>query len=561
MNSISQNFIRKTSDERIAAVESLAYDWDVKWYRSMPIDHFTYRNVETFSLKYLTNYSYFHCDGPLFFYAGNEDNIETFAQNTGIMWDLAPRFHAALVFAEHRYYGESKPYGTQSYMNVSRLGYLNDIQALADFAELISFLKTNQKEIGYCPAATETPVIVFGGSYGGMLAAWFRMKYPHIVDGVWASSAPLRNFYGTGVKPSRMSNITATVYVNSGCDRKVFSEGFAALMNLSKTEEGRVKLNKIFHSKPGYEMESSADFTSLYSYIYSAIFYMAMYDYPYPANFFRPLPGYPVKYVCKSATKAKTNDEGLAEQLYNIINVYYNYTGMLSYHCFTKNCTALSPLKDEDIAWNWQCCTSLTLQNCDQAGENDFFLNTCDDSNSSINIDIKYCTEYFKDTGYESNFYKTEDAVIRYGIVYNATSNTIFSNGNLDPWSAGGVYENSPGIVDAMRNGIYIFHMADAAHHLDLHTPNTCDPPSVTYERFQVVNILKCWVYKNCTELPPSIPLPSNMDWQVPDTCEFIKYGYPWGHREPKRSRQLISSPFFTLLTTVSAIFIKYLIA
>lgn len=63
------------------------------------------------------------------------------------------------------------------------MGYLNDIQALADFAELISFLKTNQKEVGFCPAGTEIPVIVFGGSYGGMLAAWFRMKYPHIADG------------------------------------------------------------------------------------------------------------------------------------------------------------------------------------------------------------------------------------------------------------------------------------------------------------------------------------------------------------------------------------------
>lgn len=60
---------------------------------------------------------------------------------------------------------------------------MDDIQALADFAELITFLKTNKEELGYCPVGTEIPVIVFGGSYGGILAAWFRMKYPHIVDG------------------------------------------------------------------------------------------------------------------------------------------------------------------------------------------------------------------------------------------------------------------------------------------------------------------------------------------------------------------------------------------
>lgn len=30
-----------------------------------------------------------------------------------------------------------------------------------------------------------------GGSYAGTMVAWFRQKYPHLVDGVWSSSAPL----------------------------------------------------------------------------------------------------------------------------------------------------------------------------------------------------------------------------------------------------------------------------------------------------------------------------------------------------------------------------------
>ncbi|VDO21015.1 unnamed protein product [Brugia timori] len=550
MNSISPIITRNSSDnlwmttKLNAIMESMNYEWNVKWYQSMPIDHFTYRNNEFFSLKYLANYSYFLCDGPLFFYAGNEGDIEAFAQNTGIIWDLAPRFHAAIVFAEHRYYGNSKPYGKRSYMDVLRLGYLNDIQVLADFAQLITFLKTDQEELGFCPPGTEIPVIVFGGSYGGMLAAWLRMKYPHIVDGAWASSAPLRNFYGTGINPESVSNVTTTNYVTNGCDWKVFSEGFVAIQKLSKTEEGRMKLNQIFRSKPGFEMKNSDDFTSLYSYIYSAVFYMAVIDYPYPTNFLTPLPGFPVKYACQYATKAGINDEELAEQLYNVINVYYNYTGQLTDHCFTSNCTILSPFQnnDEVIAWNWQCCTSMTMQNCDRSGENDFFLNTCDNPDGLINISIKYCTELFKDIGYSSNFYKLHDTMIRYGMIYNATSNTIFSNGNLDPWSASGVYENSPGITNAMRNGVYIFYMSDAAHHLDLRTPNTCDPPSVTYERFQVTNIIKCWVYKNCTELPTSNPLPDNTGWHAPDNCQFIKHGYPWGYMEPK----VYSYPIFT---------------
>ena len=92
------------------------------------------------------------------------------------MWDIAPEFGALLVFAEHRYYGESMPFGNKSFSDPKYLGYLTSEQALADYVDLIVYLKSQSK-------LKKSPVIVFGGSYGGMLSGWMRMKYPHIVQG------------------------------------------------------------------------------------------------------------------------------------------------------------------------------------------------------------------------------------------------------------------------------------------------------------------------------------------------------------------------------------------
>jgi len=52
----------------------------------------------------------------------------------------------------------------------------------------------------------DLPTIVVGGSYGGMLAAWIRMKFPNVFQGALAASAPIRHFKGT-VDPMNFTNI------------------------------------------------------------------------------------------------------------------------------------------------------------------------------------------------------------------------------------------------------------------------------------------------------------------------------------------------------------------
>lgn len=96
------------------------------------------------------------------------------------MWEISREFNALVVFAEHRYYGESMPYEKSSFDDKVKLGYLTSQQAMADFVDLIKYLRNDT----LCIDKRPNPVIAFGGSYGGMLAAWFRIKYPATVEGL-----------------------------------------------------------------------------------------------------------------------------------------------------------------------------------------------------------------------------------------------------------------------------------------------------------------------------------------------------------------------------------------
>jgi surfactin synthase thioesterase subunit len=81
---------------------------------------------------------------------------------------------------------------------LDHVGFLNSAQALADYASLIAHIKSTS--VG----AANSPVIAFGGSYGGMLAAWLRIKYPHLIAGyeiqilrIYSVLSPLLHFTGS----------------------------------------------------------------------------------------------------------------------------------------------------------------------------------------------------------------------------------------------------------------------------------------------------------------------------------------------------------------------------
>ena len=121
-------------------------------------------------------------NGPIFLQLGGEGEASPIWLRKGqIAENYAPSFGAASILLEHRYYGASHP--TED-MSVENLRYLSSEQSLQDAAVFIEFFKKKHN-------LTNNKWVVFGGSYSGGLAAWMRLKYPHLVAGAVASSAPV----------------------------------------------------------------------------------------------------------------------------------------------------------------------------------------------------------------------------------------------------------------------------------------------------------------------------------------------------------------------------------
>ncbi|GMT18644.1 hypothetical protein PFISCL1PPCAC_9941, partial [Pristionchus fissidentatus] len=527
----------------------IIYTWKDYFFETR-LDNFDFTNTKTFNIKYLVNMDSYKAGGPIFFYTGNEGTIEEFANATGLMWDLAPNFNAAVVLAEHRYYGDSQPFGSEkeAYASSEHLAYLSSEQALADYAALLTWLKNNDTKPVSFPA--ETKVIAFGGSYGGMLSAWFRMKYPHVVDGAYASSAPVQYFNNApGVDPGGFDKITTETFAKSGCDNVALSKTWDAVKRLAANADGQKFLNDVFGVDPKSLVTSAADADALNDYIREGVEYMAMTDYSYPTNFLKPMPASPVKYACDkylSPKLALTADKDIVKAMADLVAVYFNFNNNDPAYtvCFKDGCgDAGTDALGSPLGWPWQECTELVMTMCARGGTNDFFWNEC--AINPVDGMRQFCPAFFKDQNWNQGMLGVESVRIKYGFSWTGVSNIILTNGELDPWRAGGVQKG-----DKSRR-LFALPITNSAHHFDLRQPNTCDPSNLSWVRYQAVQAMWCFIDESkCTaDLDILDNKPSNMPTDL-SKCNDIVVGYPWGN-----SAQTFFS--FTIILIVIANFFR----
>ncbi|CAH0489467.1 unnamed protein product [Peronospora farinosa] len=462
------------------------------------IDHFSWLAAETvasidtntspsdlpatYKQRYLLNTQFWDpkdVKAPVFFYTGNEGDVTLYANHTGLIWEHALAFKALVVFAEHRYYGKSFPFGDK-YMD--HLAYLSHDQALADYAELIYHLQKKYDAFNH-------PVIAFGGSYGGMLSAWFRMKYPAIIAGAIAASAPIYGFGGfpdfDGQKYWQVVTHDASPDAGSAKNCEVNAKkSWPQLFELAKTESGRATLSSLFRlCKPLIREEEGKDLAMSVLFAFDTL---AMGNYPYSFSYLTggavELPAWPVREACShlagefptTSFRQESVNTSLLEALRDAAFVFHNATKDLP-------CFKIPTLWDYDGIWDYQYCTEMLPQETyfSTNGKTDMFWVR----NTTFEEIRKHCQRSWHTT-------PDPDGIrVSYGDeMLRSASNIVFSNGLLDPWSSAGVLHTPK---DAK---VTIVTIAEGAHHLDLFFSHPKDPPSVISARKIEIKMIHDWI-------------------------------------------------------------------
>ena len=480
----------------------------LKWFET-DADHFSWGTVgggkydQTFSFRYYEYDAYYGGPGhPIWFYAGNEARVDQYVNATGLMWENAKEHGALLVFAEHRFYGDSFPCGDEENAKVDCLYLLTHEQAMADYVALLSDLKSSLGAVG----ANDSPVIAFGGSYGGMLAAWLRMKYPSTIAGAVSASGPILGFpglpfYEQNERESGASywdiveyDMSSDAGADSGC-AAALTLAFELVADLSSSEEGRSELEVAFGLCPGVlTSDLDGDGLRLQNRILLAYDDYAMGNYPFSSNYLSgtsPLPPFPMRAACKLvAHPADKSNEALLAAAGASVNLLYNASGDVG--CFDS----LPPRENEgeDGIWEAQWCSEYMCQETyftRRAGGvfPEYIYNATwvsDHCMAELGPTWKPRTDWISRSYYGAS--PGNNLQPGYLPVPASASNIIFSNGEYDPWRAAGVTATN----DSDRDVTSVI-VSQGAHHLDLMFATPDDPPGLAEVRELEISMAAKW--------------------------------------------------------------------
>ncbi|CAH1768207.1 8280_t:CDS:1, partial [Entrophospora sp. SA101] len=432
-----------------------------QYYYDQKLDHFNDTNTETFKQTYYFNSSFYKAGGPIFIHTAGEARAQPiYVFSTGIS-ELVASLNGLLVTIEHRFYGDSYPPSITDLSFDNIKNYLTIDQSLNDF---VNFIKNPPAELAITDNAKAKWVFV-GGSYAGNLAVWMRKLYPDVVFASYASSAPLL------AKLDFFEYDQSIAKALSKCSQQV-ADVFKLIdpILLSGNDTAILELKKLFGLQ---DLVDNSDFASALS---SPISDMVQYYLPASPSF----PIDTIKVYCDAFNQAPATTTPF-EIFVQLTNYYFQLVGLNTTEAILKKFSTTDSLTlkipNDLTSYTFQYCTELgyfqvapkppLLSLRSQLNNNTYFQGQCN---------------YLFPTLPPPNVNKTNE---KFGGNDGVFSNTVFVNGDLDPWFALTVKNLKDNKVFIIKNG---------SHTNDLNFPTPSDSQSLIDSRVFVKETLSKWL-------------------------------------------------------------------
>lgn len=439
-----------------------------QWF-IQPLDHFRPSDGRVWKQRYWINWRHYTPGGPALLMIGGEGKANPAWMEAGSWVKYAQDNGAAMLMLEHRFYGNSRPTPD---MSVKNLAWLTSRQALADLAR---FRVAMSEQFNLT-----APWVALGGSYPGSLAAWFRLKYPHLVDGSVSTSGPLlakADFY-------EYLQVVEKALETTGPECNIaIKEAFEKVKFLTSHRVGWSMLTRMFTLCSPFDGAKTEDTATLFESLIGNFEGVVQYN---KDN--RDWEGAKFTNITLNTLCDIMADQGVGSPLQRLANV-----NLLGLHMEGEKCLehrykfTVEDLKATDWnssaaaggrQWTYQTCTEFGwYQSSDQPSHiyGDSF---------PLAYWVNQCTDVF---GPRFNQDLLEKGIAATNVEYGAkgieVSNVVFVHGSIDPWHAMGVTD-SPATI--FING--------TAHCANMYPEREEDLEQLKDARKQVGELIKTWV-------------------------------------------------------------------
>ncbi|XP_028171443.1 putative serine protease K12H4.7 [Ostrinia nubilalis] len=444
-----------------------------KWFKQR-LDHSSAVNLITWKQRYFVNDQFYDRErpGPAFLMIGGEGPADPRWMVAGAWFAYAERFKAIMFNLEHRFYGESHP--TKD-MSTKNLVYLSSSQALGDLAAFIKAMNVEYK------LPKDQKWVVFGGSYPGALAAWMRLKYPHLVHGAVSSSGPLlakvdfREYFKIVVGALREKT------GDDQCSNEV-KLAHNQITTLMKTQPEVIEAE--FRVCKPFSGASVNDIKNFYNSIADDFADLVQYNEDNRIGADKKYRNVTINSVCKMLTKQNSLPAYKKLAQFNSIMLDKSNQTCLdySYNNMIKELRNVTWGSDEARQWMYQTCTEFGFYQT-SSDEVEVFGN-----NFTVDFFIQQCQDVFGKK-FDGKFLKAavDWTNNEYGGLDLSIARIAYVHGSVDPWHALGMTK----YTDSAAPVVYI---RGAAHCANMYPPADSDSEELKQAREAILSYLGNWV-------------------------------------------------------------------